>query len=249
MLATSPATDQTRLNNVPSEQPPPGQRLPPAKSLLHADGLKRPYERTSVDSTDLETLHAVLDVFEHFRDLEFIQRLVKQYCENAEAAMVPKPIMRIFAASLTPLNTFLDQERSKHEVLGLAENFIHRAMTEVVLNSDSSSADFIACFTGDNLRLETLGIVLNVAARSCCLGLVPTDRVDQDRIQSLYKASSSCLQIARDTATELNDVILWLAFEDVRLTTHILGDSRKLEIWPNFGLEVFLTILSKCNRQ
>lgn len=111
----------------------------------------------------------------------------------------------------------------------LADNILRSTSTNIEITSELDVAGFLAMHTGQHLRLEMLGLIYALAGRACILGLARDFEKRDDFVQAMLHSSTACLQLARDIAPDVNDVMVWLAYEHLRLTTNIQGDSRKLQ--------------------
>lgn len=82
-------------------------------------------------------------------------------------------------------------------------------------------------YNGESLRLETVGLIYSIAARSCTLGLGRDDEKREDFVQAMFRCSTTCLRLVRDIAPQINDATVWLAYENLLLTMSIHGDASK----------------------
>lgn len=170
----------------------------------------------------------VRELIHQLRHLKLIEFLVSEYANNAQAQMVPAPILLALMASIrVALSTYgLDDSLNDEAAVSrFAEDLLINTGKEVVVHQALNLSGFLAMFTGENLRLETLGVLFVLAARACLLGLARDDDKREDFVQAMHASGSSCLRLSRTLAVDNNDVMLWLAFDRVRLYTHIEGDS------------------------
>jgi hypothetical protein len=98
--------------------------------------------------------------------------------------------------------------------------------TAVSITATLTPAEFINMHTGEHLRLEYLGIILCLAARSAIFELAQENESYDNFIRDLYWCSTACLRLAREL-TPLNDAMTWLSLNDFTLTTSTEGDSSK----------------------
>ncbi|KAK4497697.1 hypothetical protein PRZ48_010350 [Zasmidium cellare] len=170
----------------------------------------------------------VKQVLADFRHLSFIERLISEYILNAQAALVPTPFVTHFIDSLrdTVSPCFNnDQATNEHNLSRLAEKVIENTSRPIEITSDTTFDGFVSMFTGDNCRLEMLGLTQCCASRACSLGMARDDDKHEEIVLALYRNTGSCLRLSRQIASDNNDVMLWTTFDYLRLTTHIEGDT------------------------
>ncbi|KAI9745719.1 MAG: hypothetical protein M1818_001255 [Claussenomyces sp. TS43310] len=106
--------------------------------------------------------------------------------------------------------------------------------------SYTEAADFHKLFTGPNLRLEIIGVLCAIAARSCVFRL-GEDVFDGNHAtlsaaqfkEEMVRASDSCVEACK-TVCSGNDIYLWLLHESVLLSGRMWGDSSPL-VWSKLG--------------
>ncbi|EXJ86772.1 hypothetical protein A1O3_03726 [Capronia epimyces CBS 606.96] len=195
-------------------------------TLSHVRGAK-----TGDEAIYEDRFKIVKEVLVQFQHLSFIQELLEQYGAHAQAALVPKPFIDLFSVSLTDQVSacFNENHHSNERNLSLlAQQVIQNTSKAVTITPQTNLAGFVSMFSGENLRLETIGLLQCLAARSCYLGLARDNEKHEGLILALYKNTSSCLRLSRRLASNNNDVTIWLAFEYLRLTTQIEGESSPL---------------------
>lgn len=181
----------------------------------------------------VETVHEdnftlVKRILADFRHFEFILKMLKEYGNQAQAALVPKPFINHFADSLKDIITPCfnnDQATNNYKLSRLAENLIENTSKPIKVTSTTTFDDFMNMFSGENYRLETIGMLQCTAGRACSLGLARDDDKHQDLVLALYRNTAACLRLCRRIATDNNDVMTWMAFDYLRLTTHVEGDT------------------------
>lgn len=201
---------------------------PPATPEYHGRVPQVPGGIAGEDAIQEGKFMIVKQIIADFRQLTFIQRMLDEYGINAQAALVPKPFVTHFSASLTDLvlpcfnndGTINDLNLSR-----LADKVIENTAKPIKITSDTDFAGFVSMFSGDNFRLETIGLLQCIAARAISLGLARDDDKHEDVVLPLYRNTESCLRLCRRLASDNNDVMIWMAFDYLRLTTHLEGDS------------------------
>ncbi|KAJ5343179.1 uncharacterized protein N7506_003003 [Penicillium brevicompactum] len=83
---------------------------------------------------------------------------------------------------------------------------------------------FCAEFSGENLRVETLGFLYTVAARAsiCDTQAMPESK---NFMQEMSWYSNASLHLAREIAPQTSDMIIWLALDNLQLITMLEGDA------------------------
>lgn len=175
-----------------------------------------------------ESVRRVRDLLRPLKHYRFIQKLLVSYGEEAEAANVPKPILVAFSDSLeqSAASYELDNiDKNEDKASVFANDILRNTSRSITITPDLDWKAFVAMFTGDNIRLEALGLMYAITARACLLGLAWDNNKREEFVHALYLASATCLHITRETAPEITDVLLWHAFDDARLSTHVDGDA------------------------
>lgn len=172
----------------------------------------------------LPVIKEVLMLLKHFR---FMQILVEEYATHAQASLVPQPIAMSFMDSLADLTTAYasadDANGNDDGFTQMAKNVLRA--TSAPIETPDDLAGFLAMYSGDNMRLETIGLLYTTSATACLLGLARDDDRHTEFVEAMYRGSTTCLHLVRDISPEINDIMLWLSFENMRLTTHTEGDS------------------------
>ncbi|CAK3812188.1 transcription factor C6 like [Lecanosticta acicola] len=183
-----------------------------------------------------ERLRPVKDLLRHLSHYRFIQKLLVNYGLNSQAANVPAPILNAFGESLTQTASkySLDGTVDEVETCRLVNDVLRNTSKPISVTPDLDWKRFVALFTGDNLRLEAVGLMYALTARACLLGLAWDDDKREDFVHALRNASATCLNIVREIAPNITDVLLWHSFDHVRLCTHIDGDA-SLAVYRRLG--------------
>lgn len=196
-------------------------------------------------------LGEILEVFDPFRSLEEVVQLVSEYTTTAQVALVPAPLMRYAISTLseTSRKYSLQQE---NDTTGAHQEFaavvLQNTTSAVLVHADLDYKTYVDMFTGDSLRLEMLGIIYAVAARSRVYRL-PYRREQKDSLlYRLFKAAQTCLNLARELASTVNDVTIWLSFEMTRLYTNAQGDAHP-NVWRAMGDTISDTYIMELHRE
>lgn len=179
----------------------------------------------------------IVELLEPLRNLEEIQRLVAHYTSVSQVALVPAPIMLYATSTLFETSRELSLRQLSNDVEAvreLATAVMYNTSSPVAIQPDLEYQQFVNMFTGGNLRLEMLGIVYTIAARSRVYELPRHGDFSDGLLYQLFKAASCCLDLARELAPTVNDVMIWLSFEMTRLYTNAQGDAHP-NVWRSMG--------------
>lgn len=180
----------------------------------------------------------IVEVLQPLQLLEDIQRLVVHYTSTAQVGLVPGPIMvhatsRLFETSREL--SFWQDVNDDAAIRELATTIMSNTSSPVLIHPELEYKQFVDMFTGRHLRLEMLGIIYTVAARARVYELSPRHAHRNDSLlHQLFKSGQSCLNLVREIAPTVNDVMIWLSFEITRLYTNAQGDSHP-NVWRSMG--------------
>jgi hypothetical protein len=112
---------------------------------------------------------------------------------------------------------------------------LKNSLTPIVFRRDSSVADFVSQFYGDNVRWETLGIFSAAATRATLdLPFFPqlysTEQERRKLIMTLTRITDRCLETCLGLDC-LNDLQLILQYENAIIYSQVYGDQSK----PRYG--------------
>jgi Fungal Zn(2)-Cys(6) binuclear cluster domain len=174
-------------------------------------------------------LNKISDVLMLFEDFSLIERLVSEFYDQSPAPMIPAPFVR----NAFPSTRKLRQKYLPGNITGLASEIINNTAKIFQIASSTQGCEFHELYTDANFRLEILGIMLAQAGRNTQFGTgsgVFTIRGEpQERrqfAQKMYLASDIILQVCK-MLTPTNDLLVWLVYENMLLSSIIHGDSSK----------------------
>lgn len=176
-----------------------------------------------------EQIELVAEILRVLRDFDTIHNLLTKYYSTSQASIIPSPLILSALPSLSEsaIRSLFDGEAEGNDQLShLAEEVLISTSSQINITALMSPSEFMHQYTGKNLRLEFLGIVFSVAARSCLIGLAQDGEQRDAFAQDLYCCSTICLRLAREL-TPLNDMLVWLGQDHLMLTACIEGDSSK----------------------
>ena len=198
-------------------------------SVLNGSSVQSGPRRFTYSKQTGEHIAIVSKVLSQMRHMDEISRLCQSYYASNQACIVPSCLI---LPALAPISALVEQHglfRSSSDEPALsrwAEAVVRSTSTAVSITATLTPAEFVRMHTGANLRLEYLGIILCLAARSTIFELAQENDSYDAFIRDLYWCSTACLRLAREL-TPLNDAMTWLSVNDFTLTTSIEGDSSK----------------------
>jgi hypothetical protein len=170
--------------------------------------------------TNNRNIARVVDILSHLRRMVQLEELVERYYATSQTAIVPALLILPAISNIKVYaRPILEDANGGHDMmLELARKALNASSTEVKVPFFGPPED---------IRLETIGLLYALAARSYIHGfnfdVLP--RRDNDFIDAMLKCSTDCLHIAREVAPGIQDAIVWLAYENLLLTTYVHGDT------------------------
>ncbi|KAJ5289691.1 uncharacterized protein N7443_009944 [Penicillium atrosanguineum] len=190
--------------------------------------------------TQEESLKAMRDLISNIKFLPAIEKHIRAYFSFSQGALVQRPIIlelaRLVRQSLES-SGLVTEETADLVHFQINHRFtldmLRCSSSEVIVSPSLNLEEFCALFWGENVRVETLGLLFAVAARSHLYRYSDDDR-DDDFISEMNRCSNLSLRLARDLAPQATDLMVWLAHEHLQLTTTIEGDA-SLSVWRRMG--------------
>ncbi|KEQ90644.1 hypothetical protein AUEXF2481DRAFT_44841 [Aureobasidium subglaciale EXF-2481] len=187
---------------------------------------------------DLRSITRILGHLQHYKT---IRTLVTEYYCLDQIAVVPSHLVLPVLADLEHLQEDImhqqattDNAVSTVDESATARRVLNTTSSKMALTSSTSLAGFVGFYSGPNLRLESIGLIFTIAARVARLGLAHHGEIDHNFVQAMFQCSAECLRLARELASEMNDVIIWLSYENLRLSTTIQGYAGS-NVWRRLG--------------
>jgi hypothetical protein len=200
-----------------------------------ADNAGSPFEPTSYiapgsNDTDVvegrgplthnKNVAMVVNILSHLRRMVQLEELVERYYATSQTAIVHALVILPAVSNIKRhAQPVLDDTTNGNEMMiELARKVLNSTLTEV-------NVPFFG--TSEDIRLETIGLFYALAARSY-VHLFSFDVVyqrDNEFIDAMLKSGTECLHISRSVAPRIQDAIVWLAYENLLLTTYVHGDT------------------------
>lgn len=177
--------------------------------------------------TQAEHAVRVAEILGHLRDFGKIKDLMTSYWPVSQSAVLPEALIMLGVPALEQtMNATSGGMNEQDELQRWAKAILNSTSSRILVNAVLDWQDFMSLFTGSNLRLEYLGLVFTIVARSYLFGLAKDGARDRTFVQDMYQCGTTCLQLAREL-TPVNDMTVWLALDHGILTSIVEGDCSK----------------------
>jgi hypothetical protein len=183
---------------------------------------------------DLSSIVYILDQLHHCGT---IRKLLMEFYHMSQVAVVPGHLVLPLISDLEQIHEDILHQRatkdlaaSKVAVSEMAHRILCATVAKTAMTLSTSLPEFLTSYSGAKIRVESIGLIFAVAARASRLGLVPESETSHDFLQTMFQGSARCLRLARELAMEMNDVIVWLSYENLRITTSIQGYSSRCTV-------------------
>ncbi|THV68196.1 hypothetical protein D6D28_06904 [Aureobasidium pullulans] len=237
---------ETRLHSIPDANATPPTTLPLLSLQSLDDTSARFVPATAVyDDRGNETLEgdllSIIQILELLEHSGIIRKLVLEYYRLGQIAVVPSQLVLPVLSDLEQLHENILHQRAMSDdaacrstLRGVAQTILHATKSKSPITSATPLAEFRGFYSGPNLRVETIGLIFTMAARASRLGLTADTGDNHYFVQAMFQCSARCLHLARELATEMSDVMVWLSYENLRLTTSIQGYAGP-NVWRRLG--------------
>lgn len=169
--------------------------------------------------------------------LPFLRSLIHKYYKISTSNNVPTPLVLPAVESLFGL---VANDWKSVSLRPLAEAVLRSTARPILITESLTSQDFLAMHTGENLRLEYLGIIYSIAGRASEVVLPKQGQGDNRLVHKLFRYSDICQQLAVKIAPAINDAIVWLSLENTISCTVACGDDSQF-IHPLIQHDIPLT--------
>lgn len=158
-------------------------------------------------------------VLGYLKDLPIMEQLVREYYSMSESAPIPGPLVLNALDEVIRQTPVIDPELP---IRNTAQTFD--------IPSNIEGRDFHILFTGTNLRLEALGLIYCIAGRASMFFLPHEKSSGRHRLEwrlqfarRMLAASDTIIQACKLLAP-VNDLMIWVLYENVLLSTVVHGD-------------------------
>lgn len=209
------------------------------------------YDDRGNDTFD-QDLASIIFILEQLHYCGTIRKLLPEYYGLGQIAAVPSHLVlpvisdleRIYEDILHQRAT-TDAAASKVAVSAMAHRILLATVSKTTITSSTTVAEFLSFYSGPNLRLESIGLIFSIAARASRLALVPEGEDNHEFLQTMFQCNLRCLQLARELANNMNDIIMWLSYENLRVATSIQGYSSRCLVLANHRFWIS-TLINLC---
>jgi hypothetical protein len=188
---------------------------------------------------DLVSITYILDQLHHCGT---IRRLLVEFYRMGQIAAVPGHLVLPVISDLEQIHEDILHQRATTDIVdsrvavsAIAHRILRATISRTTITPTTSLPEFLSFYSGVNLRVETIGLIFSIAARASRLGLVPESETSHDFLQTMFQCSARCLRLARELAVEMSDVLVWLSYENLRITTSIQGYSSRCTIFSSLA--------------
>jgi hypothetical protein len=190
---------------------------------------------SSIISRDMGTRHCQMgvghSVVSRLSPFLFYEKSLKVYFEICLASALLGPLI----LSLLPQ---LRKDLERLTAPGADLHYMYAEMTKNTakpfnVSSTMLPSEFHTLLTGDNLRWETLGLILVIAASNAQF-TAPLDpiftledgtKLDKDQfIEDMIQASNDCITLCQVHGA-VNDVMVWLVYTNMLVISNFYGDN------------------------
>lgn len=175
----------------------------------------------------------ITEAFHYLDQWAAIEQLIREYYDASQSAIVPAPLI---LNTLRPIRemweTYTFSRDLNGDISGLVTRVIQNTTKPFNVSAALEGGAFHTLFTGDSTRLEILGILYGIAGLASLFGLATNRFAGLERssragfAQKMLEATDVILQVCK-MVTPVNDLTVWMLYENLLLTTLVLGDSSK----------------------
>ncbi|KAI3341531.1 hypothetical protein F4824DRAFT_515086 [Ustulina deusta] len=204
---------------------------------------RTPLQITADGTSWKKQLECAVEIVSQLRFITLVSKSIEEYLSFSQVSLVPRPIiLQLLVSVQDSLSVFSHTEQDMSEqstqisqqVTSTAEAILRSSTTDIAITSSLDLKDFCGLFSGENLRLETLGLLYTIAGRALLCGSDCNRLRHKEFIRQIIWCSNTSLRLAHELAPQMNDLIIWLAYENLQLTSILKGDEG-LQVWRRFG--------------
>lgn len=170
-------------------------------------------------------LNAIKEVLGCLQHLRRIRAIVEGYIAEAKFSHVPRPIVKLML-ELLPAKILPDGVQFNGGLDKLAKEVCVASSSPVHVEADTDWRSFCKLYSGPNLRIETVGLLLSVCAKTVLFGKQATvEPVDAEFISDMLHCTNLSLDTARALSPQTNDVLFWLTSNTTCMLDFLDGDT------------------------
>ena len=198
-----------------------------AEVLCHQAAVLLPgKDNPQPDHVQLEYSSRLIKVMQPFSAIE---DLVRQHYKTSQVLTVAAPLV---LGSLPHVKAMLDEKDADIEAIVRTTN--ENTLRPFIIDASITATNFHALVTGQNLRWEYIGFLLTCAGRSAMTRQANSPHLTNeygaiiDRktfVHEMMTASRTCVALCRQNGAIVNDILVWLLYENLIFSSMYYGDS------------------------
>jgi hypothetical protein len=167
----------------------------------------------------------IKEVLSHLSKIDLISDVVHRWFESSQMCFIPGVFCFEALASLESAESRLKQ--GSVDTNRLAADILQATSKPFEIPSDIQPLDFPRLFTGENLRLEIIGLLFSYVGVATMFATPRSSKAETRTFAaSMLSASDACIAIC-ERSFNLNDIMVWLRAENLRLTRNMAGSASK----------------------
>lgn len=193
-----------------------------ATPASHTSVRSRPsldYGMNGTEDAHASNIRTIQNLVAQLRWISHIQKSLDEYYSATASALVPGALI------LPAVHDLYERWTRSSDTDALCKSLANRIMQSTEAPIDvtqiTSVAEFCNLHHGQNLRLEILGLIFNLAGRST---MYYAGKGRSPFVLEMFRLSNIALQLARDMVPEASDALVWLQYENYLLTNSLNDD-------------------------
>lgn len=231
-VSTSPA-QSLRTPAASTGQTPRFHTWPGVTDETNGNDVEPPTIVNKIHEQQMATVNEILGGLRYISEIE---SHVREHCRLSQVCLMPSTLVMQLMVSVKiaywSLNTAPHALEDGHVMAQIAEDVLRSTKANFDVSPNIDYKEFACLVSGANLRVETLGILFSIAARSAIYTAGGTDW-DDAFMQCMIGCSDLCLTLGRDVSSRMNDMLSTLAWENMQLLSLLDGDSSKMASIPH----------------
>ncbi|KAL4954549.1 hypothetical protein BDW69DRAFT_183442 [Aspergillus filifer] len=155
---------------------------------------------------------------------EDIQSMTLEYYNGTHFSVIPTPLI------VGPVTSFLrglkkdDCEANIRSLIEKTKGNLRSSMLK--MHPNTTKEDFLSSFTGENVRMEFIGLTFVLAGVACLYTDTRPTFDDMTFATEMYAAARISLQIC-DAYNQVNDLTTWARYINLHLSSVLLGNANE----------------------
>lgn len=217
-------------------QTPRFHTWPGVDDRTYGNDLEPPSVDGKIHEQQIETVKEILNGLKYMSELD---RFVREHYESSQTCIIPAPLAIQLLLSVKIVYWSLNSsphapDDSSKAINQIAEDVLRSTKSNIDIDPTMDYRAFAPLVSGANLRVETLGVLYSIAARSYIYRVKGVEW-NSDFMQTMLRCSNLSLSLARDVTSRVNDMLCSLASENMSLLSLLDGDASKQ---PSLALDI-----------